>query len=237
LNYLACILVVDDEPRYTRTIKANLEASGYQVLLAGDGRSAIRMALQEHPDLIIMDVRLPGMDGYEASRQIREVLKAPILMLTAMAEIEDKVKGLEIGADDYLTKPFSPAELLARIRALLRRSSATLPAAEVFEDGGLRLDFKKQTVSVYGRPVALTPKEYCLLCELVRQPGRIFMPETLLEKIWGPGYEQERRLVWQTVHRLRVKIEPEPGRPRYIHTCDGEGYMFSAPKANGPEDK
>jgi len=148
VNRIVRILVVDDEPRYTRPIKANLEKSGYRVLLAADGRSAVHLALHERPDLIIMDVRMPGMHGYEASQKIRETLKVPILMLTALTDVQDKVRGLEIGADDYLTKPFSASELLARIRALLRRSLAEMPADEPFEADGLRVDF--QIHSVHG---------------------------------------------------------------------------------------
>jgi len=226
----ARILVVDDEPRYSRTIKANLEKGGYQVLLAGDGPSAVEIAFQERPDLIVMDVCLPGVDGYEASRRIRKALQAPILMLTALAEIEDKVKGLEVGADDYLTKPFSPAELLARIRALLRRAASSPQPGEVFEAGGLRVDLRKRAVSVDDRPVALTPKEFCLLCELVSRPEQVLSQEALLTKIWGDGYARDNRLIWQTVHRLRAKIEPVPAKPRFIHTCNGTGYMFSVSK-------
>ena len=225
------ILVVDDEPRYVWAIKINLEARGYEVLTARDGPTAIELAVTEEPDLIVLDIRMPGMDGYEVCRRIREFSTAPIIMLTALAEDADKVKGLDTGADDYVTKPFSADELLARVRAALRRVelSERKDPSPVFEAGDLRVDFARQQVSVCGQEVHLTPTEYRLLCELVKQAGRVLVPDHLLEEVWGIGYEGENRLLWQAVHRLRRKIERDPRNPEYIQTRPGLGYVFTPP--------
>ncbi|TEU11117.1 MAG: response regulator transcription factor [Anaerolineales bacterium] len=223
------ILVVDDEPRYVRAIQINLEASGYQVLAARDGQTAIELAVSEEPDLILLDIRMPGLDGYEVCWRIREFSAVPIIMLTALAEDADKVKGLDIGADDYVTKPFSAEELLARVRAVLRRVelSEQQEPHPTFQAGDLLVDFVRQRVFACGQEANLTPTEYRLLCELVRQAGRVLMPEYLLEKVWGMGYEGENRLLWQAVHRLRRKIERNPRNPQYIQTRPGIGYVFA----------
>ena len=228
----ARILVVDDEPRYVRAIQVNLQASGYEVLAARDGQTAIDLAASEAPDLILLDIRMPGLDGYEVCRRIREFSAVPIIMLTALAEDADKVKGLNTGADDYVTKPFSADELLARVRAALRRVelSERQEPHPTFQAGGLLVDFARQRVFVYGQEVNLTPTEYRLLCELVRQAGRVLVPEYLLEKVWGIGYEGENRLLWQAIHRLRRKIEPDPQNPQYIQTRPGIGYVFALPE-------
>ncbi len=226
------ILVVDDEPRYVRVIQINLEASGYEVITAQNGQMAIELAASEAPDLILLDVRMPGLDGYEVCRHIREFSAVPIIMLTALAENTDKVEGLDAGADDYVTKPFSAEELLARVRAVLRRVelSEWQEAHAVFQAGELLIDFVRQRVFVHSQEVSLTPIEYHLLCELVRAAGRILVPEYLLEKVWGDGYEGENRLLWQAVHRLRRKIEREPRSPQYIQTRPGVGYVFVLPE-------
>jgi DNA-binding response OmpR family regulator len=222
------ILVVDDEPRYIRAIQVNLEASGYEVLTAQDGHTALECAAGEELDLIMLDVRMPGLDGFEVCRRIREFSAAPIIMLTALAEDADKVKGLDVGADDYVTKPFSAEELLARVRAALRRIelSERQEAVPIFQAGDLLVDFAQRCVFVRGREVNLSPTEYRLLCELVKQPNRVLVSEYLLEKVWGIGYEGEGHLLWQTVHRLRRKVEPQPKSPRYIQTRPGIGYVF-----------
>lgn len=222
------ILVADDEPRYVKAVQVNLEASGYEVIAASDGQMAVERAASEEPDLILLDVRMPRLDGCEACRRIREFSTAPILMLTALAGDEDKVRGLDMGADDYITKPFSANELMARVRAALRRveMSPRGEPATIFRSGPLTVDFAGQRVFLEGQEVALTPVEYRLLCELVRQPGRVLVPDYLLEKVWGVGYEGETRLVWQAVHRLRQKIERDPRNPRYIQTRPGLGYVF-----------
>lgn len=226
------ILVVDDEPRYVQAIQINLEASGYEVLAARDGQTAIEVAASEEPDLILLDIRMLGLDGYEVCRRIREFSAVPIIMLTALAEDADKVKGLDTGADDYMTKPFSADELLARVRAVLRRVelSERQDPNPTFQASDLLIDFARQRVFARGQEVNLTPTEYRLLCELVKQAERVLVPEYLLEKVWGMGYEGENRLLWQAVHRLRRKIERDPRNPQYIQTRPGIGYVFALPK-------
>jgi DNA-binding response OmpR family regulator len=227
-----CILVVDDEPRYIRAIQINLETSGYEVITARDGQTAIELAASEEPDLILLDIRMVGLDGYEVCRRIREFSAVPIIMLTALAEDADKVAGLDVGADDYVTKPFSADELLARVRAVLRRVelSERQDPSSTFQAGDLLVDLAQQRVFVRSQEVNLTPTEYRLLCELVRQAGRVLVPEYLLEKVWGMGYEGENRLLWQAVHRLRRKIERDPRNPQHIQTRPGIGYVFALPQ-------
>jgi DNA-binding response OmpR family regulator len=227
-----CILVVDDEPRYIRAIQINLEASGYEVITARDGQTAIELAASEEPDLVLLDIRMVGLDGYEVCRRIREFSAVPIIMLTALAEDADKVAGLDVGADDYVTKPFSADELLARVRAALRRVelSERQDPSSTLQAGDLLVDLAQQRVFVRSQEVNLTPTEYRLLCELVRQAGRVLVPEYLLEKVWGMGYEGENRLLWQAVHRLRRKIERDPRNPQHIQTRPGIGYVFALPQ-------
>jgi DNA-binding response OmpR family regulator len=225
------VLVVDDEPRYVRAIQFILEANGYQVIVARNGQRAIELAADGQPALVVLDVRMPGLDGYAVCRRIREFSTVPIIMLTALAEDADKVKGLDLGADDYVTKPFSADELLARVRAVLRRTEiADLPTGSpVFECGDLRVDLVQQRVYVGDREVKLTPTEYRLLAELVKQAGRVLVPEYLIKQIWGPGYEGETQLLWQVVYRLRQKVEPNPRNPQYIQTRPGIGYVLTPP--------
>ncbi len=225
----ARILIADDEPRYVRAIKFNLEASGYEVIAAQAGEKAVELAAAQAPDLILLDIRMPVLDGYEACRRIREFSLTPIIMLTAMAEESDKVKGLDLGADDYITKPFSADELLARVRAALRRGQLSeQPAPQpAFQTGDLRIDFAQQRVFVTDKEIGLTRTEYRLLVELAQQAGRVLLPDYLLEKVWGVGYEGEVHLVWQAVHRLRQKIEPDPHTPRYIQNRPGIGYLLA----------
>jgi DNA-binding response OmpR family regulator len=225
------ILVVDDEPRYIWAIQVNLEARGYEVLVAQDGQTGIEIAASEEPDLVLLDIRMPDMDGYEVCQRIREFSAVPIIMLTALAENADKVKGLDTGADDYVTKPFSAEELLARIRATLRRVelSESQESHPTFQTGDLLVDFAQQRVFVCDQEVNLTPTEYRLLYELVKQARRVLVPEYLLERVWGMGYEGENRLLRQAVHRLRQKIECDPQNPQYIQTRRGIGYVFAPP--------
>ncbi len=223
------VLVVDDETRYVWAIKVNLEARGYEVDVARDGEHAIAQALMTEPDLIVLDIRMPDLSGYEVCRKIREFSSVPIIMLTALAEQSDKVEGLDAGADDYVTKPFGTEELMARVRAALRR----VELAErhnpnpIFQAEGLEVDFARKRVRVDDEEVYLTPTEYRLLCELVKQPGRVLVPEYLLEHVWGMGYEGQYPLLRQAVHRLRHKIEFDPQHPHYIQTLRGMGYTFA----------
>ena len=181
------ILVVDDEPKYVWTTQVVLEDRGYEVLVARDGQAALELAASEKPDLIILDVKMPGMDGYQVCWRIREFSTAPIIMLTALAEATNKVEGLDMGADDYVTKPFSADELLARVRAALRRAefSRQEELRPPFQAGDLRVDFDRQRVYIGKDEVTLTPLEYRLLCELVEHAGRVLVSEYLLERVWG----------------------------------------------------
>ena len=226
------ILVVDDEPRYVWTMQVNLEARGYEVLVARDGQAAVELAARGEPDLIVLDIKMPGLDGYEVCYRIRKFSTAPIIMLTAMAEDADKIKGLDMGADDYVTKPFSVDELLARVRAALRRIELLEPREPrpIFKAGGLQVDFDRQQVSVGDQKVHLTPKEYRLLCELIENAGWVLSSDYLLEKVWGIGYEGENLLLRQVIHRLRQKIEHDPRNPRCIQTRPGSGYIFILPE-------
>jgi DNA-binding response OmpR family regulator len=219
------VLVVDDEPTLVATLKYNLEREGYRVLSAGDGEKAITLARSERPDLMILDLMLPAVDGLEVCRILRREMTLPILMLTARVGEVDKVVGLEIGADDYVTKPFSTRELLARIRALLRRT--TTPAdEEVLVSGDLRIDMKRREVTRNDRPVELKPKEMELLIYFLRNKGRAFTREQLLREVWGYDFYGDSRTVDVHVSWLRQKIEEQPGKPVRILTVRGVGYRF-----------
>jgi DNA-binding response OmpR family regulator len=219
------VLVVDDEPTLVATLKYNLEREGYRVVSAGDGEKAITLARSERPDLMILDLMLPAVDGLEVCRILRREMTLPILMLTARVGEVDKVVGLEIGADDYVTKPFSTRELLARIRALLRRT--TTPAdEEVLVSGDLRVDMKRREVTRNDRPVELKPKEMELLIYFMRNKGRAFTREQLLREVWGYDFYGDSRTVDVHVSWLRQKIEEQPGKPVRILTVRGVGYRF-----------
>jgi len=225
------VLIVDDEPRYLRTIQTTLRPDGYTIFTASDGATAIQLAASKDPNLILLDVRLPDMNGYEVCKQIREFSTVPIIMLTAMAETEDKIKGLEAGADDYVTKPFSAGELLARITAALRRVDMDehKSAQSVFRAGDFQIDFEQRLVHVDNHEVRLTPIEYRLLYELINHSGQVLIPSFLLEKVWGEGYETDEHLVYLAIHRLRRKIERDPANPQLIQNRPGMGYLFVAP--------
>jgi DNA-binding response OmpR family regulator len=219
------VLVVDDEPTLVATLKYNLEHEGYKVVTASDGDKAIALARAERPDLMILDLMLPAVDGLEVCRILRREMSLPILMLTARAGEVDKVVGLEIGADDYVTKPFSTRELLARVRALLRRTVTPLDE-EVLVSGDLRVDMKRREVSRGDKPVELKPKEMELLIYFMHNKGRAFTREQLLREVWGYDFYGDSRTVDVHVSWLRQKIEDEPGKPVRILTVRGVGYRF-----------
>ncbi|MEO6990180.1 MAG: response regulator transcription factor [Candidatus Baltobacteraceae bacterium] len=219
------ILIVDDESAILQTLRFNLERNGYLVATAGDGRSAISLAASERPDLVIMDIMLPVLDGIEACREIRRINSVPIIMLTAKDQEIDKVLALELGADDYVTKPFSLHEFLARVKARLRRQGE-VPHNEAIEAGGLVLDPSRQSLSVRGRDIALAPKEFSLLQALMENRGRVVTRQTLLDKVWGYDFEGEHQTISVHIRWLREKIEEDPNNPHNIITVRSRGYMF-----------
>jgi len=221
------ILVVDDESAILQTLRFNLERSGYTVVTATDGRTAIGIAQREQPDLIILDIMLPVLDGIEACKEIRKFSAVPIIMLTAKDQEIDKVLALELGADDYVTKPFALHEFLARVKARLRRQNASqLAHDEALELGDIVLDPSRQSLKVAGQPVALAPKEFALLRVLMENHGRVVTRQTLLDKVWGYDFEGEQQTVSVHIRWLREKIERDSRNPRHIITVRSRGYMF-----------
>lgn len=224
------ILVVDDDPQLVRLVRANLESVGYKILVAMDTPTALECIEMKMPDLILLDIMLPGADGFDLCQRIREFSTAPIIMLTAKVEDADKVKGLKLGADDYVTKPFSVQELLARVEAVLRRSK---PAAEiktppVFTCGDVTVDLMRHRVTVRGQEIALTLTEYKLLALLASNAGRVMFHRELLTRVWGPEYQDELEYLRAYIRHLRQKIEADPHQPRYLLSRPGIGYMFAA---------
>jgi len=226
------LLVVDDAEEVIEavTVSFTLQWRETDVIGADNGETALDLIEQEHPDLVLLDVAMPGMDGFETLRRIREFSDVPVIMLTAKDDVLDKVKGLELGADDYVTKPFDHLELLARVRALLRRLDMPQPATRTpsFRSGDLTVDFASREVRVRGEMVPLTAIEYKLLYHLVRNAGRVLRHETLLAKVWGREYVDEIDYLRVYIRRLRLKLEPDPEHPRSILTERGLGYRFHA---------
>jgi two-component system, OmpR family, KDP operon response regulator KdpE len=222
------ILIVDDEPRIRDFVSMNLELEHYHVIEASDGLEALEQLRENLPDLIVMDVMMPEMDGFETLRHIREVSNIPVIMLTVRQNDQDKIHGLDLGADDYIAKPFNPGELLSRIRALLRRSFMAVPArkTEIVVDPDLKIDFSRHEVIVRGEKVVLRPTEYRLLYHLVSNAGRLLTHETLLSKVWGREYRDEAHYLRLYITYLRQKIESDPAHPKYILTERGIGYRF-----------
>lgn len=222
------ILVVDDEPRMIRFIRLNLEHDGYEVHAANDGEEALEKLRDLMPDLILLDVMMPGLDGFEVLDMVREISNVPVIMLTAKGDVEDRVKGLELGADDYISKPFSPAELSSRVKAVIRRTE--MPSEYVHEpieiDGRLKIDFDRREVYVEGEKVKLRPTEYRLLYHLVKNAGWIVPHEQLLAKVWGYEYRDETHYLRLYINYLRQKLEEDPSNPKYILTERGVGYRF-----------
>ena len=220
------ILVVDDEPKIVRLARDYLEKSGFKVLTSGDGQQALAITRQERPDLIVLDLMLPGMDGLDVCRTIRRESDVPIIMLTARAEETDQLIGLELGADDYITKPFSPRALVARVRALLRRTQGNLLQQETLRIGDMELDLRRKQLILKGEIIHLTRSEFLLLETLAKHPGQPLSREQLLEKLHGVVFDGVDRSVDSHIKNLRRKIEPDPADPIYIQTVYGFGYKF-----------
>ena len=223
------VLIVDDEPRIVDLARDYLQHAGFEVVTAGDGESALAAARDEQPDLVVLDLGLPGIDGLDVTRQLRQESSIPIVMLTARDDELDRVLGLELGADDYITKPFSPRELVARVKAVLRRTAqqAPEPDGDLVVAAGVRLQVERMRTEVDGADVELTPTEFKLLETLARQPGRIFTRSQLLDAIHGVAFESYERAIDAHIKNLRRKIEPDARRPRYIFTVYGVGYRFA----------
>ena len=221
------ILVVDDEPAIVQLARDYLEHAGYTVLTAADGTAALATYRRHAPDLIVLDLGLPGTDGLDVTREIRRDGSTPIVMLTARDDELDKLLGLELGADDYVTKPFSPRELVARVRAVLRRAEPRAEATDTIRAADLTLDVPRMRVEVAGRPLDLTPTEFKLLATLAARPGRIFTRSQLLDALRGIAFESYERAIDTHVKNLRRKLEPDPRQPRYVLTVYGVGYRFA----------
>jgi DNA-binding response OmpR family regulator len=222
------VLVVDDEPQILRLVRDYLEHSGFAVLAAGTGPEALRAVRTGSPDLVVLDLGLPGLDGLDVLRELRRAGGLPVIVLTARGEESDKLVGLELGADDYLTKPFSPKELVARVRAVLRRAEGAVEAGGVIRVGEeVVVDLPRMQLTIAGRRMELTPTEFQLLAAMARQPGRVFTRAQLLDAIHGVAVESYERAIDAHVKNLRRKIEPDPRAPRYLLTVFGVGYRFA----------
>lgn len=226
------ILVVDDDARILRLVRVNLERAGFEVDTATNGVAALDQFDVKPPDAVVLDVTMPGIDGFTLTRRIREISNVPILILTAIGEQSSKVKGLDIGADDYLTKPFDPDELVARLRALLRRSGTGGASEEAhsLDAGDLKIDFIRRKVDLNGETVKLTPTEYKLLHQLAQNAGKVMPNADLLSRVWGPEYTEESGYLWVYIRNLRQKLETDPSNPQYIISEPGFGYRFQVPK-------
>lgn len=229
------VLVVDDEPQTVKYVAANLRARGYEVLTAQDGREALKLFQEVPVDLIILDIMMPGPDGFQVCQTIRRMSDVPIIMLSARGQEKDIVRALNLGADDYLTKPFGVEEMLARIQAVLRRTTRTTytprPPVRI---GKLEIDFGERKVTLQGKDIHLTPTEYDLLVTLALNAGRVLTHRALLQAVWGPEYGSETEYLWAYIRRLRQKIEPDPQNPRYILTQPGVGYYMNPSPVDEP---
>ena len=221
------ILVVDDERQIVTLVRDYLEHGGFRVFTAADGPTALRIAATQHPDLVVLDLGLPGIDGIDVTRSLRRSGTVPIIMLTARTAEADKLVGLELGADDYVTKPFSPKELVARVRSVLRRTEAAKAPGDVIRAGDVELDIPSLQLTIAGRRVELTPTEFHLLATMARQPGRVFSRAQLLDAVHGEATEAFERAIDAHIKNLRRKIEPDPHNPQHLLTVFGVGYRFS----------
>ena len=222
------VLIVDDEPRYLRLLEANLHTEGYEVITAQDGQQAIETFSTQPIDLILLDIMMPRLDGFATCQRIREFSSVPIIILTAKGEEQDRVRGLDMGADDYLVKPFSAPELLARVRAVLRRSLVSKDVSEsrFFEHGNLRIDFARAEVRRNNQAVFLSATEYRLLLQFAHNMGNVMSAEELLTSVWGPEYRNDKEILWVSIARLRQKLEDDPHNPKHIVTRSGLGYLM-----------
>jgi DNA-binding response OmpR family regulator len=222
------ILVVDDEPRYVRLMEANLVSEGYDVEKAYDGQTSVEIVAEKQPDLVLLDVMMPGLNGFGACERIREFSSVPIIMVTAKGEEQDRVHGLDVGADDYIVKPFSATELLARVRAVLRRAqvSGSTFQQSVFNHGNLQIDLARAEVFKDDKMVFLSATEYRLLLQFVHNLGNILTSEDLLVNVWGPEYREDKEILWVSISRLRQKLEDDPRNPQHIVTRSGMGYTM-----------
>ena len=225
------VLVVDDEPKIAQLARDYLEHAGFTVLLAGDGLSAVQATNARNPDLVVLDLGLPGIDGLEVMKRIRAAGSTPIVVLTARDTELDKLLGLELGADDYVTKPFSPRELVARVRAVLRRAERTTAPRDRVTVGDLVLDIPRLRTMVGGRSIDLTPTEFSIVATMARDPGRVFTRSQLLDAVHGVAFEAYERAIDAHVKNIRRKLEPDPARPRYLVTVYGVGYRIAEPDA------
>jgi DNA-binding response OmpR family regulator len=224
---MTTVLVVEDELEIARVVRDYLQHAGFEVIVVGDGGSAVASVRSAKPDLLVLDLGLPGTDGLDVAREVRRWSETPIVMLTARGDESDRIVGLELGADDYVVKPFSPKELVARIRAVLRRSRTSQRGDEVIRVADVEVDTAKMRVTVAGEAVELTPTEFQLLAALAREPGRVFTRSQLLDAVHGVAIESYERAIDAHVKNIRRKIEPTPGSPRYVLTVHGVGYRFA----------
>jgi len=229
------VLVVDDEPKIAQLARDYLEHAGFAVVTAADGPSAVHASRVRHPDLVVLDLGLPGLDGLDVIRAIRAAGTTPIVVVTARDTELDKLLGLELGADDYVTKPFSPRELVARVRAVLRRSERAAEPADRIAVGSLVLDVPRLQVALDGRSIDLTPTEFSILATMARSPGRVFTRSQLLDAVHGIAFESYERAIDAHVKNIRRKLEPEPGRPRYLLTVYGVGYRVAEPEQDADD--
>jgi DNA-binding response OmpR family regulator len=220
------ILVVDDEPKIVDIVRAYLEREGYRVLVAYDGQEALATTRRERPDLLVLDLMLPEVSGWDVCRRLRVESPLPIIMLTARDDTTDKIVGLELGADDYVAKPFDPKELVARVRAVLRRTSGSRAPGALLRHGDLEVDLERHEVRRGGQVVPLTPSEFALLQALAERPGRVWTRQQLLDRVQGAAFESYERAIDSHVKNLRQKLEPDPRQPRYVLTVFGVGYKL-----------
>ena len=222
------ILIVDDEPRYVRLMEANLISDNYQVLKAYNGEQALEVVSNENPDLVLLDIMMPILDGFIVCERIRKFSTVPIIMVTVKGEEQDRVRGLDMGADDYIVKPFSATELLARVRAVLRRAAkpTNIPAQSVFHHGTMDIDLAKAEVFLNGKMVYLSATEYRILLQLAQKVGSVIPSEQLLSDVWGEEYKKDKEILWVSISRLRQKLEKDQNNPQHIVTRSGVGYIM-----------